>query len=265
MEMINVENAFKKFLHAQEIERRESHTAYYSEQSELIFSISSIWEFMREVCVNAAFRNHWYDPPEFFEGLKDNSELQQESLLRLISAFVQDENIDKIRTTGKGQFWYLFANAVASFSNYNNYYWTSKEALKVLEQNGIDGSVPVSRSKVFQIRKDGKKLLVFEHMCPATQLIRLILEQKKFILKNHNKWSQLSLNDSIKRMIENLLHDYGLVAIVTKEEDLNLKGDWRNKLDFSEPDALSQMMYRYESAGIQLDKKLIPVYGKMYR
>jgi hypothetical protein len=197
--------------------------------------------------------------------LRDNSELQQESLLRLISAFVQDENIDKILTTGKGQFWYLFANAVASFSNYNYYYWTSKEALRVLEQNGIEGLDPVSRSKIFQIRKDGKKLLVFEHMCPATQLIRLILEQKEFILKNHNKWSKLSLNDSIKRMIEKLLHDYGLVAIVTKEEDQNLRGDWRNKLDFSSPGAMSQMMHRYESVGIKLEKKLIPVYGKMYR
>lgn len=265
MDMINVENTFKKFLHAQEIERRESHTAYYSEQSELIFSISSIWEFMREVCVNPIFRDRWYAPTEFLQGFKDNSQLQQESLLRLISAFVQDENIDKIRASGKGQFWYLFANAVASFSNYNNYYWTSKEALKVLEQNGIDGSDPVSRSKIFQIRKDGKKLLVFEHMCPATQLIRLILEQKKFILNNHNKWSQLSLNDSIKRMIEELLHDYGVIAIITKEEDLNLKGDWRNNLDFSEPDALSQMMHRYDAVGIELVKKLIPVYGKMYR
>lgn len=122
--MINVESTYKKFLHAQEIERRESHTAYYSEQSELIFSISSIWEFMREVCVNSIFRDRWYAPPEFLHGFKDNSQLQQESLLRLITAFVQDGNIEKIRTSGKGQFWYLFANAVASFSNYNKYSWT---------------------------------------------------------------------------------------------------------------------------------------------
>ena len=261
----SVEKAYGDFLQAQEIERRESHSSYYSRGSDLIFSISSVWQFMREISVNPAFRDRWMCSQGVFDGLKDNSAIQQESLLRLITFFVQDENIDKIKSTGKGQFWYLFANAVASFSNYNNMYWVSSEALETLHSHGINGTSPVTRNKIFQIRDQGKKLLVFEHMCPATQLIKLILKQKDLIKNTHNKWSRLTLDNSIKIMVQKLLHDYGLVAIVTKEEDQKLRGELRNELDLSWPEALSQMMHRYSSAGIRLEQHLVPVYGKMYR
>lgn len=261
----SVEKAYGDFLQAQEIERRESHSSYYSRGSDLIFSISSVWQFMREISVNPAFRDRWMCSQGVFDGLKDNSAIQQESLLRLITFFVQDENIDKIKSTGKGQFWYLFANAVASFSNYNNMYWVSSEALETLHSHGINGTSPVTRNKIFQIRDQGKKLLIFEHMCPATQLIKLILKQKDLIKNTHNKWSRLTLDNSIKIMVQELLHDYGLVAIVTKEEDQKLRGELRNELDLSWPEALSQMMHRYSSAGIRLEQHLVPVYGKMYR
>ena len=49
-----VEKAYSDFLRAQEIERWESHTPYYSEGSDLLFSVSSVWEFMREASVNRA-------------------------------------------------------------------------------------------------------------------------------------------------------------------------------------------------------------------
>jgi len=260
-----VEKAYSDFLRAQEIERWESHTPYYSEGSDLLFSVSSVWEFMREASVNRAFSEQWMCSQGFFDGLRDNSAIQQESLLRLITFFVQDENIDKIKSTGKGQFWYLFANAVASFSNYNNMYWVSSEALETLHSHGINGTSPVTRNKIFQIRDQGKKLLIFEHMCPATQLIKLILQQKDLIKNAHNKWSRLTLDNSIKIMVQKLLHDYGLVAIVTKEEDQKLRGELRNELDLTQPKALSQMIHRYDSAGIKLVKELMPVYGKMYR
>ncbi len=261
----SVDQAYGDFLHAQEIESRESHSSYYSRGSDLIFGISSVWQFMREICVNPAFRDQWMCSQGVFDGLKDNSALQQESLLRLITFFVQDENIDKIKSTGKGQFWYLFANAVASFSNYNNMYWVSSKALEILHNHEINGVSPVTRNKIFQIRHQGKKLLVFEHMCPATQLIKLILKQKDLIKNTHNKWSRLTLDTSIKIMVQELLHDYGLVAIVTKEEDQNLRGELRNELDLTKEDSLNQMLNRYQAAGIFLEKKLIPVYGKMYR
>lgn len=144
-------------------------------------------------------------------------------------------------------------------------YWVSSKALEILHNHEINGVSPVTRNKIFQIRHQGKKLLVFEHMCPATQLIKLILKQKDLIKNTHNKWSRLTLDTSIKIMVQELLHDYGLVAIVTKEEDQNLRGELRNELDLTKEDSLNQMLNRYQAAGIFLEKKLIPVYGKMYR
>ena len=43
-------------------------------------------------------------------------------------------------------------------------------------------------------------------------------------------------------MVQELLHDYGLVAIVRKEGDQKLKGDLRNELDLTKEDSLSQML-----------------------
>ena len=257
--------AYEQFLRAQELESRERTSPYYTRRAELVSGICSIWDFMREVSVNPGFSDKWYVHPSFFDGLRDNSELQQESLLRLLSSMVLDDNIDEIKATGKGQIWYLFANATASISSYNRFYWVSKKASSVLKDHGIDGTVPVSRSKIFQIRKGGKKMLVFEHMCPATQLIQLMMQKRDEIRRDHGQYSQLSFSKSMERMIKSLIHDYGVVAIVTKKEDDQLRGKLRSHLDLSNDGALSQMLKRYESAGVELEQKLIPVYGKMYR
>lgn len=257
-----IEKLFKRYQQSQEI---TTHQNRASDEHELICSISTAWEFMREICVNPIFRNKWYTSQDLFNGLKDNSVIQQKSLLRLILTVVQDENINEIRSSGKGQVWYLFANAVASYSSYNNFYWISQGASKVLVDYDIDSSKPVTRNRIFQIRRERKKLLVFEHMCPATQLIYLILEKKRFIQEEYSQYSQCSINELIDKMIKKLLREYGLVAIVTKEEDNKLSGSLRNKLDLSKHGSLPQMMNRYDSAGIGLENKLIPVYGKMYR
>lgn len=259
-----IEDSFAQFLKAQELEKRESRAPYNS-PLDRIFDIKTVWEFMRELSVNPNFRKSWHTASGFFDGLKDNSTIQQEALFRLISAFVQEPNVDAILESGKGQFWYLFANAVASYSNYNNYYWVSKGGWEILINNGIDDSIPVTRNKIFQIRHERKKLLVFEHLCPATQLISLMLSAKEKINRDNNKWSSNSISDAINSMIRTHLHNYGLVAIITKEEDLQLTGDLRDKIDTKLNSPLEQMMSRYNAVGIDLEKKLIPVYGKMYR
>lgn len=86
-------------------------------------------------------------------------------------------------------------------------------------------------------------------MCPARQLIELILKQKDMMTNAHNKWPVLTLNNSIKKMVQELLHDYGLVVIVRKEGDQKLKGDLRNELDLTKEDSLSQMLNQYKTNG----------------
>ena len=86
-------------------------------------------------------------------------------------------------------------------------------------------------------------------MCPARQLIELILKQKDMMTNAHNKWPVLTLNNSIKKMVQELLHDYGLVAIVRKEGDQKLKGDLRNELDLTKEDSLSQMLNQNKTNG----------------
>lgn len=69
---------------------------------------------MRKACLNPGYSERWLCSEGVWYGLEDNYGMQQEFLLRLITFFVQVENIDKMRTYGKVQIWYLFANALAS-------------------------------------------------------------------------------------------------------------------------------------------------------
>jgi len=223
-----------------------------------------IWEFMHLITVNVKFSKKWMKLSEpqklLIKDLRDNSPIQQETLLRIITKFLEDENLEKIESGGKGQVWYLFANAVASYSSYNRYYWISKGAMEVLVKKGIDTSSPVTRSKIFQIRDgDGKKVLTFEHMCPATQLIKFLIDEKNEpIYKNPKK----NLFERVKEIMEN----YGLVAIITKKEDNKLIGKWKSEVDVKHDSTpIKQMRYRYKQANITLEEKIIPVYGKMYR
>ena len=220
-----------------------------------------IWEFMHLITVNVKFSKKWMKLSEpqklLIKDLRDNSPIQQETLLRIITKFLEDENLEKIESGGKGQVWYLFANAVASYSSYNRYYWISKGAMEVLEANKINTSSPVTRSKIFQIRDaDRKKILTFEHMCPVTQLIEFLLSEK-----------QKDKKVTLKR-VKTIMEDYGLVAIITKKEDKKLSGTWKSTVNVeSSKTPLKRMLNRYdnEKLKIDLEKKLIPVYGKMYR
>tara|TARA_B110000211_G_scaffold151618_1_gene172453 strand:+ start:2124 stop:2867 length:744 start_codon:yes stop_codon:yes gene_type:complete len=239
-----LEKKFESYLAAQKNEAMENH-------------VHDILGFMHLITVNAKFSKDKMGQTSLFEGLKDNSPEQQETLLRIITAFLEDENLEKIKLEGKGQVWYLFANAVASYSSYNRYYWISKGAMEVLEANKINTSSPVTRSKIFQIRDaDGKKILTFEHMCPATQLIEFLLSEK-----------QKDKKVTLKR-VKTIMEDYGLVAIITKKEDKKLSGTWKSTVNVETiKTPLKRMLNRYdnEKLKIDLEKKLIPVYGKMYR
>jgi len=229
----------------------------------------SLQEFRRLLSVDANFRKN-YDP-NYESNLnltknRDNSFRQQRVLLRIIQTILEDENLPEIRKSGKGQVWYLLGNAVASYSSYNPYYWISTSALIVLNEYGIDVNRPVSRSKIFQIRKkDRKKILTFEHMCPSSQLIDLLIEKVGSISVNINQGSYLSKEDQILKAIKLFFKEYGLVAIITKDEDSKLVGDLRTKLDTNIAISLDRMLNRYNKSGITLADDLIPVFGKMYR
>jgi hypothetical protein len=81
----------------------------------------SIWDFMGKLTTNRDFRMQ-FGKATPFENAKDNSDLQQDLLLNIILGITIDRNIRKIQDTGKGQVWYLFANAVASYASYNPFY-----------------------------------------------------------------------------------------------------------------------------------------------
>ncbi len=225
----------------------------------------SIWEFMGKLTTDQDFRIK-FGKDDFFDREKDNSRLQQDSLLNIILAITLDVNINRIQESGKGQVWYLFANAVASYASYNPYYWVSEQASEQLKQRNIEDSIPISRFKIFQVRnKERKKIFLFEHLCPATHLIELILARTQGLRDDLSKLNNSEVKIQIVSEIKKLFQDYGIVAVITKEEDAKLKSTLRTRLDSSISNPMEQMRARYKTAGISLCEKLIPVFGKMYR
>ncbi len=225
----------------------------------------SIWEFMGKLTTDQDFRIK-FGGPSWLENAKDNSKLQQDTLLNIILAITLDNNIKKIQESGKGQVWYLFANAVASYASYNPYYWISEQASEQLQKLNIEDSIPISRSKIFQIRnEDRKKIFLFEHLCPATHLIELILARTEELRDDLAKSDNSEVKFLIVSEIKRLFQDYGIVAIITKEEDAKLKSTLRTRLDSTISNPMEQMRDRYKTAGISLCEKMIPVFGKMYR
>jgi|TARA_B110000285_G_scaffold104516_1_gene118976 hypothetical protein len=257
-----IRESFQKYLKVAEIESNESNMPYYINQRNIVPEKVDFFQFLHLISVDKEFRNKWWKTAPLFGGLKDNSLIQQDSLMKIIIGILNDPNLKDLNQHGKkGQVLYLFGNAVASYSNYNHYYLISKEALLVLKNNDIDVSSPVTRSKIFDIRHNRKKLLTFEHMCPSSQLIKLLIELRENHESGKNKSSNLSLNEKILEKF----YDYGLVCIITKDEDMGLKGKLRTDLSFSSKTSTSNMLDRYEKANIELANTLIPVYGKMYR
>jgi len=98
-------------------------------------------------------------------------------------------------------------------------------------------------------------------MCPSTQLIKLLIKLRENHESRKNKSSNLSLDDKILEKF----YEYGLVCIITKDEDMRLKGKLRTDLSFRSKISTFNMLDRYEKANIELAETLIPVYGKMYR
>ena len=66
-------------------------------------------------------------------------------------------------------------------------------------------------------------------MCPSTQLIKLLIELRENHERGKNKSSYLSLDEKILEKF----YEYGLVCIITKDEDMRLKGKLRTDLSFS--------------------------------
>lgn len=248
------------------MKQEELHFLYNNYRSSTNSNTSlSIWEFMGKLTTNQDFRIK-FGKDDFFDNEKDNSRLQQDSLLNIILAITLDVNINRIQEGGKGQVWYLFANAVASFASYNPYYWVSEQASEQLKRRNIDDSIPISRSKIFQVRnEERKKIFLFEHLCPATHLIKLILARTQKIREEANTSNNFEVKIQIASEIKKLFQDYGIVAVITKEEDAKLKSTLRTRLDSSISNPMEQMLTRYKTADISLCEKMIPVFGKMYR
>ena len=248
------------------MKKEELHHLFNSYQTSAYSNSSlSIWEFMGKLTTDQDFRIK-FGGNSLLENGKDNSKLQQDTLLNIILAITLDNNIKKIQESGKGQVWYLFANAVASYASYNPYYWVSEQASEYLKYLNVEDSTPVSRSKIFQIRTpERKKIFLFEHLCPATHLIELILARTQGLRDDLSKLDNSEMKIQVASEIKKLFQDYGIVAVITKEEDAKLKSTLRTRLDSSISNPMEQMRARYDSAGISLCEKLIPVFGKMYR
>jgi hypothetical protein len=224
-----------------------------------------VWEKWYNATVEDLMSHSSNELTKCYDGPQDNSRLQQHFLLKIITLLVTDSRIEEIKGPGKGQTWYLFANAVASYSSYNRYYGVSTEALSIIIENKINPEKPVSRRRLFDIRGiSGRKLLTFEHLCPATYLIEILLSSiKKIKDENINEYDEI-LDEKIHDCIRKLLSDYGLVAVISKNEDNELKGHLKYKLRTTQEKPLDQMKERYQEAGIELES-YITVYGKMYR
>ena len=99
-------------------------------------------------------------------------------------------------------------------------------------------------------------------MCPSTQLIKLLIKHREDHKIEKNKSSNLSLEEKILEKF----YDYGLVSIITKDEDEELnRQKLRTHISFDNKTSTFNMLDRYKKADIELSKTLIPVYGKMYR
>lgn len=255
--------SYESYSKAAKLEGNESNTPYYINNRNIVPVKLEFIQFLHLISVDKEFRKIWWPTAPSFDNLKDNSVMQQESLMKIILGILNDSNLKELNQYGKrGQVLYLFANAVASYSSYNHYYFISNEALSVVKNNGIDVSSPVTRSKIFNIRHNKNKLLTFEHMCPSTQLIKLLIKLREDHEIEKNKSSNLTLEEKILEKF----YDYGLVSIITKDEDEELnRQKLRTHISFDYETSTFNMLDRYKKADIELSKTLIPVYGKMYR
>jgi len=258
-----IKEAYESYSKVAKLRGNESNTPYYINNRNIVPVKLEFIQFLHLISVDKEFRKIWWPTAPSFDNLKDNSVMQQESLMKIIMGILKDSNLKELNQYGKrGQVLYLFANAVASYSSYNHYYLISTEALSVLKNNDIDVSSPVTRSKIFNIRQNRKKLLTFEHMCPSTQLIKLLIKHREDHKIEKNKSSNLSLEEKILEKF----YDYGLVSIITKDEDEELnRQKLRTHISFDNKTSTFNMLDRYKKADIELSKTLIPVYGKMYR
>jgi hypothetical protein len=217
-----------------------------------------IYDYYHKLCINSDFRykNLKLDYPSTYH---ENSEIQKEILLNIILTVLEDPNLDKINHNGKkGQVWYLFGNAVASYSSHNPFYLISESASKILDEEGIVIDKPISRSKIYNLKNNNKKILTFEHMCPSAQLIEYLISSKENYTQKENK--------NLKLRVKKLMEDYGLVSVITQDENKIINDKkLRSSLLDDYKDPLLKMINRYEKCNIKLHEKLIPVYGKMYR
>ena len=258
--MINIElnKSFSKFRKENSKELQSILTVNNSNRNLNIENIEFFY-FLHKLSVSSEFRDKWFNISHF-NNIKDNSTIQQSSLLKIIITILEDENLNHFNNRGnKGQVWYLFANAVASYSSHNPYYMISEKSIKILNNFQINFKKPISRSKIFNVRDNGKKLLTFEHMCPSTYLIKKMIEYRVKFFENNNQ-------KTFKEEIKTILESYGLVSIITKEEDDMInKNNLRTNLYEITNSGLINMYYRYKISNIKLSETLVPVYGKMYR
>lgn len=214
------------------------------------------FENYHKICVDGDFRSlcSKYNYPSTY---LENSEVQKEILLSIILAVLEDPNLDKINQKGKkGQVWYLFGNAVASYSSHNPFYLISESASKILDKEGIVPDKPIRRSKIYHLKNNNKKLLTFEHMCPSAQLIKELISLKENYTQNKN----------LKLKVKELMENYGLVSVITQDENKIINDNkLRSSLLDDYKDPLLKMINRYEKCNIKLHEELIPVYGKVYR
>ncbi|MDA8581926.1 hypothetical protein N9K95_03635 [Schleiferiaceae bacterium] len=255
--------AYQAYSKAMAIEEYESNSGIFSNKY-----YRSFFEFIAGLSVDNTLSHLW--APEIlkidYNKVSDNSTLQKEFLLDIICSIISNPKLKSVISSGKGQVFYLLGNAVASYSLYNTAYLLSKEAQSEISNAGIKISELKTRNKYFNLRdENNKKILTFEHMCPSSILIQMMIERARDITVNNNKWSQHDLSTAIRLAMISLLENYGLVAILTKKEDKKLKGPLRTKINLDIQGPLNQMLDRYNSVSIELLNLVVPVHGSMKR
>lgn len=106
----NLKLSYNNYLKTAKIEELESLSAFYSNTDPISAESTIIFfDFLRHIAVDSSFRDKWFKLQPSFSNLKDNSEIQQESLFKIVLGILNDNNLEFLNQRGKkGQVWYLF-------------------------------------------------------------------------------------------------------------------------------------------------------------
>lgn len=131
-----------------------------------------------------------------------------------------------------------------------NYRYISKGA-KILVENNWE-----IKNKISKELKVKKPLLRIEHTVPAKVLSKMVIEKADVLGFKQIDYMQLYQGDSVrcgqlKSFIKELLEEYGIVSLITAEEDKRLND---NHLRDSMPKGVINPLARYDAVKIEVER-----------